>query len=78
MIGYDEPYITPCGAACCDWAAYNRHKNLCEECAGILFRDYGIWRVDVPENDADDRGICYEDDLPPTSDWPPTRRKDGN
>lgn len=61
MIGYDDPYIAPCGKACETWSGYADHRKQCGYCTLILFREFGE-SPKQPENDAEDRGICYEDD----------------
>lgn len=61
MIGWDDVYITRCGTATTSWLAYTDHQRQCPECVAIGFKEWGIKPAE-PENDADDRGICYEDD----------------
>lgn len=61
MIGYDDPWIAPCGHICSDIISYTMHAKDCRECSAIRWNDLGTPPAE-PENDADDRGICYEDD----------------
>lgn len=60
MIGYDDPWIAPCGKACGAAELMFEHQSDCRECRRLTFGDFP---EEPPEpNDADDRGICYEDD----------------
>lgn len=61
MIGYDDPVIAPCGFACESWFAYWDHRDSCDRCIELRVNEFGE-PPRQPENDADDRGICYEDD----------------
>lgn len=50
----DETYVTVCGEVYENWGAAEFHERCCPECSAVLYGE--------PENDADDRGICYEKD----------------
>jgi len=60
MIGYDNPWIACCGKAFGDAGSMFEHEKYCHECQRIKFGEF--WREPPEENDADDRGICYEGD----------------
>ena len=59
MIGpigdYRDLYVAACGEVCTSWEAGKIHERWCSLCAG----ERGF---NEEENDADDRGICYEED----------------
>ena len=61
MIGCDDPWIAACGAEFTNIVSYTIHEKDCRACDRLkryAFDD----SVLEPENDADDRGICYEED----------------
>ena len=59
MIGpvndYRDVYVAACGQVCTSWETGKLHERSCCLCAGEL-------GVRDEECDADDRGICYEED----------------
>ena len=60
MIGYDDPWFACCGKAFGAAGLMFEHQRECPECLRIQCCDF---RKELrEENDADDRGICYEDD----------------
>lgn len=61
MIGYDDPWIAPCGKAFFGPFGMACHEVQCSQCLEILKRDFDK-RLPPEDSDADDRGICYEDD----------------
>lgn len=50
----DEVYQSRCGKWFGQWAAALYHEATCPDCQAEKYGE--------PENDADDRGICYEKD----------------
>ena len=60
MIGYDDPVVAACGIAFNSWFTMLAHQKDCGRCKEVMLRDFDTSPLE--ENDADDRGICYEED----------------